>query len=477
MKPTGTATKPPELGTSRPAAERPTRRRLAIAILLAGAALAAGFVLFTTAAGADRAPEAARPLLDATHLPPLLTLPGVPVELRYDIQCAPAGEGSDDDGCDASGTVFARAGTAGPFRELALGLDPGASEGRHVARVPADIARSRRGFTYYAVLHGADGAALVLPSGGAQAPHRSLPLERHVDVTLGRHVFGSVRRADARVVETVWGRGTSEVGLEHGPSAPPVGGSSFDVDAAGNVFVLDQVNRRVLRWASGSPSRGSIPVAVDGTIADLAVAADGSMYVLEGARADRPPVIRTLDSRGATLAVTELGERTASQVRIGPAGPIVLQHPSGQWMRVQRDGRPLTGAAQFVGARPGRTLPGGDEVIVLRQGNELRVAIASGDLVRQSWQVTSETPIAEVQLAEPTNSGLLLVIRVYTDTTDEFLALVLGPRGLHSSASLASADWAETAPLSRFRVSGSSLYQLGSSPAGLVVDRFDLEVE
>ncbi len=41
---------------------------------------------------------------------------------------------------------------------------------------------------------------------------------------------------------------------------------------------------------------------------------------------------------------------------------------------------------------------------------------------------------------------------------------------------VASADWAETAPLSRFRLVGRSLYQLGSNAAGAFVDRYDLEV-
>jgi hypothetical protein len=100
-----------------------------------------------------------------------------------------------------------------------------------------------------------------------------------------------------------------------------------------------------------------------------------------------------------------------------------------------------------------------------------------GGLVVRSWRVTSETPLAEIQLAEPFGAGLLLIARVYTDAQDEFRVLELGPRGLVGSASLDSADWAETAPLSRFRLAGSSLYQLGSTPAGLFVDRFDLEVK
>jgi hypothetical protein len=98
-------------------------------------------------------------------------------------------------------------------------------------------------------------------------------------------------------------------------------------------------------------------------------------------------------------------------------------------------------------------------------------------LVRQTWRVSSETPLAEVQLAEPLGNRLVVVVRTYTDNADEFVVLVLGPRGIEERFALDSADWAETAPLSRFRLVGRSLYQLGSTPAGLFVDRIDLEVK
>ena len=67
--------------------------------------------------------------------------------------------------------------------------------------------------------------------------------------------------------------------------------------------------------------------------------------------------------------------------------------------------------------------------------------------------------------------------RVFTDVRDEFVVLVLDRRGVVQRFALDSASWAETAPLSRFRLRGNSLYQLGSTPAGLFVDRFDLEVK
>ena len=53
---------------------------------------------------------------------------------------------------------------------------------------------------------------------------------------------------------------------------------------------------------------------------------------------------------------------------------------------------------------------------------------------------------------------------------------MLSGKGVLAQLSLDSADWAETAPLTRFRLVGKSLYQLGSTPAGIFVDRYDLEV-
>ena len=54
--------------------------------------------------------------------------------------------------------------------------------------------------------------------------------------------------------------------------------------------------------------------------------------------------------------------------------------------------------------------------------------------------------------------------------------MILDRKGLADRFTLDAADWAETAPLSRFRLVGKSLYRLGSTPAGVFVDRFDLEV-
>src|SRR6187455_804863 len=101
-------------------------RRSRLRAALAGAAgLALGIVLgcsllfgLAREASGDANPlpslDPAR-LIDATHLPPLITVPGEQVTLRYDIYCPPP-DGAATDACDGAGTVYARAGTSGPFR-------------------------------------------------------------------------------------------------------------------------------------------------------------------------------------------------------------------------------------------------------------------------------------------------------------------------------------------------------------------------
>ena len=125
----------------------------------------------------------------------------------------------------------------------------------------------------------------------------------------------------------------------------------------------------------------------------------------------------------------------------------------------------------------GRPLSDGSEVVILRTATRCAWRSSETPRVQRAWVVKSETPLAEVQLAEPCGTGVVLVTRVFTDDRDEYVVLVLDRRGVVRGFSLDSAEWAEAAPLSRFRLRGSSLYQLGSTPAGLFVDRFDLEVK
>lgn len=274
-----------------------------------------------------------------------------------------------------------------------------------------------------------------------------------------------------------WGDGPLEVGLEEGPSSHPIGASSFDVDATGSVTILDHANRKLLRWMPRGRRPQATPISVNGTIADLAAAPDGSLYVLETTSRDgRNPLVRRFDEAGRELEAIETAERGPAQLAMGPDGPLVLQRPSHQWMPALVSGVPASTADQRRRGRDARRLPSGAEVVVQRTGNELRLALLAGGALSRSWLITSETALGEVQLAEPVGTRFVVVIRVYKEAADEFAVLVLDRSGLRSRWTIAPAEWAEGAPLGRFRRVGESLYRLGTSPAGVFVDRFDLEV-
>jgi hypothetical protein len=414
------------------------------------------------------------PMIDGAHLPPALTLPGEQVRLRFAIVCTPRPDGEP---CDGAGEVFLRTGQSGPYERLTLHRGDNSSEGRYFVDVPAATSSSRDGFSYYAVLRDrTSGASVTVPSGGAAAPQRSLPLVDATPIALGRHQFGRARHADARVVRAGWGSGPMDLGRGGTRELGFIGPSSFDVDREGTVSVLDQVNGRVARWSKGRVE--TVPVAVSGGIADFGVEPDGSLDVLEPPNRLTPdPVLRSFQKQGTPKWAQRLSDRTWAKLAIGPSGPIVQEQPSELWFPLAEDGRALSRSAQAARGRPGQPVASGREVVVERIGaNELRLAEVAGNALVRAWRITSETPLGEVQLAEPLAARLAVVIKTYTDEQAEYVVLLLGRAGVVQQLALRPEEWAEAAPLGRFRLSGSSLYQLGSTPTRAFVDRIDLQV-
>jgi hypothetical protein len=455
------------------------RRRTIVPALGIALGLSTGIASVSwSPAAAGRAQVDPRAVFDASHLPPLLRVSTAPVELAYDVHCATSDDETGEAGCDVGGTVFVRPDGHGSF--TALPLERRSRDGLRqlVAVVPHTFAAATRGFEYYAELEAQElDERLVVPEGGPTAPHVSRRLDESVEVELGRHPFGSLRRSGARIASASWGDGPVDVGLEPGRNLTPIGASAFDVDSRANVLVLDQVHRRVLRFVRGAAAPSPTRVSVDGTLADLAAADDGSLYVLETtAPPGRNPRVRRFDDGGRELEAIETADRRPSQIRFGVQGPVVLGGAAHHWVPVMVGGTPATPDEQVARGRAGRRFRGGVEVVVFRNANEVRVALVSGANITRSWRLTSETRLAEVQLAEPLGQLLALVVRVYDEDRDEFAVLILGRSGLVDRFALDAADWAETAPLGRFRLVGRSLYRLGSSPAGAFVDRFDLEV-
>jgi len=317
---------------------------------------------------------------------------------------------------------------------------------------------------------------MTVPAGGETAPQRSFPLRAAAEIALGPHAFGGERVPDERVVAASWGSDVGEAGLAGSRELGFVGPSSFDVAADGAVTVLDQVNGRVERWSHAEVTRTDVNVS--GGLADFALEPGGTMDVLEPpSRTSPAPVLRSFSADGTPRWSQRLSDRTWAKLAAGPAGPTVQQQPSEQWLPVAEHGAALGRTAQADRGRPGRPFADGREVLVERVGaGELRLAELAGNAVVRGWRITSATPLGEVQLAEPLGNRLVVVTKTYTDDRSDYVALVLDRTGITAGFAIEPIEWAESAPLARFRLAGSSLYRLGSTRAGLLVDRFDLEV-
>jgi hypothetical protein len=453
-------------------------RRPAIRSLVGGAAgIAAGLIggiALTGMSSAGSSLQAPSPDLDATHVPPALTVAGERVTLRYAIVCGPHVDGEP---CDGSGELFVRSGQDGAFERIALTRGDDSAAGRYYAELPARLTGSPAGFSYYTVLRDdTTGRTVTLPSGGAAAPERSFPLRAPAEVALGAHTFGRTRGPSARVVSATWGNGPRQLGLAGSRELGFAGPSSFDVDAAGTVTVLDQVNARAQRWRRDSVE--TVPLDLSGDLADFAVEPNGTMDVLEPPNRTLPvPMLRSFRGDGTPRWTQRLSDRTWAKLALGPDGPAVQQQPSEQWLPVSVHGLALGRERQAERGRPGRPLADGGELVVARVGPaELRLAELNGNAIGRNWRITSSTPLGEVQLAEPLRSVIVVVLKTYTDERAEYLVLLLDHAGAVQRFAVQPSEWAESAPLARFRLAGSSLYQLGSTPAGAFVYRFDLEV-
>ena len=397
------------------------------------------------------------------HTPVLLARAGEPVRLRYDLVCGvprfePGG------GCSPSGSVFVRPAGRAEFTERPLRRD---REGLLSATVGASEAAG--GFDYYARIDNGRGQSAELPGGAPDAPHHVWPVESWTKVDLGTARFGRTRPRDSVVASFPWGKNDRAAGLDSGPEQSRIGPSAFDVSADGSVVVLDQVNRRLAIVRAGSRP-AHVPIAFEGGEGDLAVARDGTIYVLD---ASGTPMVRSFTAGGYPIAATRLAERTADMVRVGPTGPIVHAYPSEMWLPTGAAAPPLTPVQQLGAAEPARPVEDGF-VVVRATDEEALLALVRSDRVAQAWAVRSATRLGEVQLAERYGGGLLVVVRVWTEKKAEFRVLRLTSTGLAESFGVDRAEWAESASLSRFRLHGTTLYQLRSTPSSTEIATFEI---
>jgi hypothetical protein len=430
-------------------------------------ALAGATVLTVNVVGASSpAPVAARAagFGEILHTPVLLSRAGTSVELSYDAVC---GALKDEPGshCSPSGSVFVRPVGGSTFAKLPLERE---ADGLLSAVVPA--ADAGKGFDYYVVMDNGRGRAATLPEAGAEAPQHVWALTDWTTIDVGAAHFGRSRAPSSVLRELSWGRGDAAIGLDSGREQSRIGPSAFDVAPDGSVVVLDQVNHRLAVLRRGGRA-AHVPIEFSGGEGDIAVDRMGAIYVLDSAS---KPMVRAFTAAGASIAATPVAEPTADMIRVGPSGPLVHSYPSEMWLRTGPGRPPLGPEQQLASAQAARSTGGGLGVVVHASPADVKLALVRGDRVVRAWLLRGESSFGEVQLAEPYGDGMVVVVRLWNEKHAEFRVLRLAPEGLVQSFDVAPAEWAESASLSRFRLHGSTLYQLRSDPSGIEIATFEI---
>jgi hypothetical protein len=338
----------------------------------------------------------------------------------------------------------------------------------------------------------AAGLALVLGGTAQPAAATSTAL---LPVSLATHRFGQLRAPD----EIVAHADPDRVGFYQPPKGMDgvaYGPWSFDVARDGSIWLLDEVNHRLLAWRSGRPAgpARSVKLPVDPLerVADFAVAPDRTIYATYvPPPGPGPKTLRlaALDPGGQVrwTAPTTV-EIFNAQLRIGPDNALYGYggQPGHRWTPLTTPaGRPLSVAEQRRRTSPQQPLAGGLGLAVSHSGAERRITLSdeAGRVVR-GWRVTSRTQLgAEGATPALVGGDPVVVFEVSTETSGEFryeyevlrLARTGGTSQRFAIAPVTGVVWGD-APITGVRVGPDGrLYQLRTSRTrGVDIARYSL---
>ncbi len=192
-------------------------------------------------------------------------------------------------------------------------------------------------FTYYAVIRdNTTGRSIVVPPGGSSAPQISLAMNGSVHRPRNAHVRLDPPRRRRGWLVPAGAAVTSRSGSRTASTCRPAR-ASFDVDPAGDVYLLDEAHARMLEFLAGGAAQAIPLPGLAGVKADLRVSdSSGTAYVLEVANTAAPkPLLRSYTLQGALVSSSPVADAAAAQIRLS----------RGHRLRV---GVPV----QHVGARP-----------------------------------------------------------------------------------------------------------------------------
>ena len=333
----------------------------------------------------------------------------------------------------------------------------------------APVGRTGGGGTlaYRLTARGPGGRVSILPEAGALHLYVAGSVE---NVAVPAIPFGRVR-AGTTVLYLPWGSGPGTAGLAPGNESATVGPSSFDVDRAGRIHLVDPLHRRVAVFRDGrlvGETAVSVPPRTDIAIGP----GGGGALASEGAAAGgRTVAVRAVDASGRLGRAVPLGRASLAQLRTDGARVVAHLLPLDAWVPAERG----AGTGR-LGLADGRPLPGGGMLLASVVGDSVRLGRVQGGRVDTAVELRFHAALGELALAETMGRGFLVVVHLTTSRpapTDQYQVVRVRPDGSVSSFAVASRAFAETMPLSRFRLGKDGhLYQLATSPDGVRIVRY-----
>jgi hypothetical protein len=333
-----------------------------------------------TAAAAVAAPDR----LAMTSASPTIAIAGEPLTLAY----------INTYGAELpTGTLFVRNDTQPGFTTIPMvaGPSPAGTSNALVGKVPAAQVSGRELRFYATFRDPASGRTVTVPAAGPAGADRAMVVTDPIEVPLGTYQYGQLT-APAAVVARA---GPTEVGWQRpAGDGPRIGPQSFDIAADGAVWLLDNVNRRLLRWSPGSERQPSRVVPLAFAPLDFALGPDGMFYVTETAvLPERGMFLNLVAASGTRLWRVPLATQSSNvMLRMGPRQEL-YGVDAGQWIPfTSPDNIPVGVDDQRRGTEADQPLAGWRHLVVTRAGiRDIRAAIVdrTGRPIRV-WRVTGQ---------------------------------------------------------------------------------------
>lgn len=180
------------------------------------------------------------------------------------------------------------------------------------------------------------------------------PVKGHGPITAAQpQPVAKKRQKGEALLEAKWGGGKDQLGLSRPSEGNPEAPMSFAVDPSGGVWVLDQVNDRLVRYGPDGKVVSERPLS-ERVPQDIALAPDGSLAVLDrlgdktitmyGPEGDRRGAIplegKGIDETGAVTGVFVDGDDVYAEVEHGTLVSVGKTDGTSSEDREQLPGRP-----------------------------------------------------------------------------------------------------------------------------------------